>query len=84
VKKFTTNRCWNNDLKIDDIEGTRTKVEGYQYVNKPNYSNQNWDIDRTGPRALHIGLNKPEYNLSNEDIEKSRLFRQGETDYGML
>ena len=37
-----------------------------------NYSNQNWDIDRSGPRALHIGLNKPEYNLSNGDIEGSQ------------
>lgn len=35
-------------------------------------TNQNWDIDRTGPRALHIGLNKPEYNLSNDDIGKSK------------
>ena len=53
--------------------------------------NQNWDIDRSFPRALHISklhlnhfdskilllfffteLNKPEYNLSNGDIEKSK------------
>ena len=32
----------------------------------------NWDIERSGPRALHIGLNKPEYNLSNNDILGSK------------
>lgn len=72
VKRFHSNRKWNSNLKVDDIDGARTKVPGYQYKNKPNYSNQNWDIDRTGPRMLHIGLNKPEYNLSNEDIRHSK------------
>ena len=53
-------------------------------VNRPEFQNQNWDIDGTYPRALHISklnkvynfafleLNKPEYNLTNEDIPKSR------------
>lgn len=59
-------------MKVDDIEGARTKVPGYQFNKKANYSNQNWDIDRTGPRALHIGLNKPEYNLTNNDIDRSK------------
>lgn len=72
VKKFHSGRGWNNQLKVDDIDGARTKVPGYQYQNKPNLSNQNWDIDRTGPRALHIGLEKPEYNLTNDDIDRSK------------
>lgn len=32
------------------------------------YSNTNWDIDRSGPRALHIGLYKEETNLKTNDI----------------
>lgn len=39
--------------------------------NKQEYANQNWDIDRSCPRALHVGLYKPETNLSNKDIEGS-------------
>ena len=72
VKKFQSNRNWNDNLKVSDIEGAQTKVPGYQYANKPNYSNQNWDIDRSGPRTLHIGLNKPEYGLKNDDIDKTK------------
>lgn len=49
-------------------------------MNKQEFNNQNWDIDRSGPRALHIGkvtclilgLNKPEYGLTNSDIEGSK------------
>lgn len=50
-------------------------------VNRPEFQNQNWDIDRSCPRALHICkllfynkhtvLNKPEYNLRNDDIARS-------------
>ena len=31
--------------------------------------NQNWDIDRAGPRALHMDLFKKETNLATDDIE---------------
>ena len=72
TKKFQSERHWNHNLKTDDIEGTKTKVPGYQFTKKEVYSNQNWDIDRAGPRALHLGLNKPEYNLTNNDIDKSK------------
>lgn len=67
-----TNRNWNSNLKVDDIDGAKTNIPGYQYKNKETYANKNWDIDRTGPRALHLGLNKPEYNLNNDDIPKSK------------
>jgi len=40
-------------------------------MQKPEFSNQNWDIERSAPRSLHIGLNKPETNLYNKDIEFS-------------
>jgi hypothetical protein len=72
VKRFRSSRGWNNCLKVDDIDGAKTKIYGYQFTKKENLSNQNWDIDRSCPRALHIGLSKPEYNLSNSDIEKSK------------
>ena len=32
----------------------------------------NEDIEGSGPRMLHIGLNKPEFNLTNADIEGSK------------
>jgi hypothetical protein len=72
VNQFKSGRNWNSNLKVDDIEGAKTKVPGYQFQNKANLSNQNWDIDRSGPRALHIGLNKPEYSLKNDDIDRCK------------
>ena len=38
-------------------------------MNKPEFVNTNWDIDRSGPRALHIGLYKNETNLKSDDIQ---------------
>jgi len=32
----------------------------------------NEDIVGAGPRMLHVGLNKPEYNLTNADIAGTR------------
>ena len=32
----------------------------------------NHDIDRSQPRALHIGLSKPETNLKTEDIKGAK------------
>ncbi len=71
TKKFNSSRQWNDSLKTTDIAGAQPKLHGSKVVNKPDLSNQNWDIDRSGPRALHIGLNKPETNLTNQDIEGS-------------
>jgi hypothetical protein len=34
-------------------------------VNKPEFSNQNYDIIGSAPRQLHFGLTKPEFNLTN-------------------
>lgn len=33
---------------------------------------QNHDIERSAPRNLHIGLQKPENNLKTEDIKGAR------------
>jgi hypothetical protein len=35
--------------------GAQPKLHGSKQVNKQEFTNQNWDIDRSGPRALHIG-----------------------------
>jgi len=35
--------------------GAQPKLFGSKTVNKQEFSNQNWDIDRSGPRALHLG-----------------------------
>ena len=36
--------------------GAQPKLFGSKVTNKPELSNQNWDIDRSGPRALHLGI----------------------------
>ena len=52
-------------------------------ANRPEFLGQNWDISGATCRALHFSkinlnylhyleLNKPEYNLTNSDIEKSK------------
>lgn len=48
--------------------GAAPKLHGSKKINKAEFSNQNWDIDRSGPRALHIGLYKQETNLKTDDI----------------
>ena len=49
--------------------GAVPKLHGSKVVNKPDFMNQNWDIDRAGPRALHMNLYKAETNLATNDIE---------------
>ncbi len=49
--------------------GAAPKLHGSKQVNKAEYGNSNWDIDRSGPRALHIGLYKAESNLKTNDIQ---------------
>jgi hypothetical protein len=49
--------------------GASPKLHGSKEVNKPEFTNTNWDIARSSPAALHIALNKPEANLNIRDIE---------------
>jgi len=49
------------------ISGASPKLHGSKQVNKPEFSNTNWDIARSSPAALHIGLQKPEFNLQAVD-----------------
>ena len=51
------------------FSGAGPKLHGSKQVNKPEFTNTNWDIDRSGPRALHIGLYKQETNLLTSDIQ---------------
>ena len=44
-------------------------MHGSKPVKKPDFTNANWDIDRAGPRALHMDLFKAETNLTTTDIE---------------
>ena len=50
------------------VAGAKPKLHGSKQNNKQEFTNQNWDIDRSGPRALHIGLYKDETNLKTQDI----------------
>ena len=49
-------------------KGASPKLHGSRKVNKPEFSNKNWDIDRSYPRQMHMPLNKPEANLDISDI----------------
>ena len=62
----------STNLKNDDISGARPKVWAKADVNKPDFALTNLDIEGSGPRLLHMGLNKTYYNLTNEDIAGSK------------
>ena len=52
----------------ETLSGAVPRLHGSKQVNKPEFTNSNWDIDRSGPRALHIGLYKAETNLKTDDL----------------
>lgn len=66
-KKMDTQRDWSANLYNLDINSKKNV-----YTNKVDFINKVDDIERTNPKMLHYGLDKPEYNLSNKDIEKSK------------
>ena len=69
-KKLNTNRNWSINLYNLDIPGTSPRKIG-AFNKKIDYINKTDDIDRSWSKQLHVGLKKPEYNLSNKDIEFS-------------
>ena len=69
-KKMVTKRDWSANLYNLDIESSMPRRFGV-FTNKIDFINKVDDIDRTNPKILHYPLNKPEYNLTNKDIEKS-------------
>ena len=73
IKKFkqmVTNRDWSLNLYNLDIEGSSPRKFGI-FSNKIDFTNKNKDIEKSSPYTQKI-LKKPNYNLSNEDIEGSR------------
>ena len=69
-KKMVTKRDWSANLYNLDIESSMPRRFGV-FTNKIDFINKVDDIERTNPKILHYPLNKPEYNLTNKDIEKS-------------
>ena len=69
-KKMVTQRDWSANLYNLDIESSMPRRFGV-FTNKIDFINKVDDIERTNPKILHYPLNKPEYNLTNKDIEKS-------------
>jgi hypothetical protein len=61
-----------SSLMTEDIEGAKPFLKGYQYLNKPEYSNSTTNIEKASSKALHSSLNKPEFNLKTSDIEKAQ------------
>lgn len=73
IKKFKqldTNRDWSLNMYNLDIPGSVPKRYGV-YHHKENFINRVDDIERSNPKLLHVALNKPEYNLTNKDIDGS-------------
>ena len=73
IKKFkqmSTNRDWSLNLYNLDIEGSSPRKFGL-FANKIDFTNQNKDIEKSFPYVPKI-LKKPNFNLSNEDIEGSK------------
>lgn len=64
-------RAAGTNLVTSDIEGSQPRLAGYQYFNKPSYSNSTEDIERSSPKPLHQQLDRPEFNLTTKDIDKA-------------
>jgi len=47
-------KLWITNIYL--FAGASPKLHGSRQVNKPEFSNTNWDIARSSPAALHIGL----------------------------
>ena len=69
-KKLDTQRDWSANLYKLDIESSSPRRFG-SFTNKVDFINKVDDIERTNSKILHYPLDKPEYNLTNADIEKS-------------
>ena len=65
-------RNFTANLHVDDIQGARPKVFAPKEVNKPEFYNNNSDIQGSKPRTLHVGLNNPFGSLKSNDIEGSK------------
>ncbi|OMJ82196.1 hypothetical protein SteCoe_17150 [Stentor coeruleus] len=64
-------------LETADIQGASPSLKGYEYFNKPSYSNTTDLIEKAQPSHLHHPLNRPEYNLNARDIDKAYPTKTG-------
>ena len=64
-------RNFTANMHVDDINGARPKIFAPKTVNKPEFYNNNSDINGSKPRTLHVGLNNPFGSLVSKDIEGS-------------
>lgn len=71
TSKFIATRSSSLNLFTSDIHGAVPKLHGNKQVdpNKQQWNLSNWDIDRSIPRQLHIGLAKNENSLRTNDIK---------------
>ena len=69
-KQMITNRDWSLNLYNLDIEGSSPRKFAV-FSNKIDFTNKNRDIEKSFPYIPKI-LKKPNFNLSNEDIEGSK------------
>lgn len=69
-KQMSTNRDWSLNLYNLDIEGSSPRKFGL-FSNKIDFTNKNNDIEKSFP-YVPKQLNKPNFNLSNKDIEGSK------------
>lgn len=72
--KFESTRGASQNMATSDIFGAVPKLHGNRVVQAAKAQNNlnNFDIERSVPRQLHIGLNKPEANLLTQDIEGAK------------
>jgi hypothetical protein len=77
----------STSLQTRDIEGAQSRLPGYKFINKPEYTNYTADIDRAQPATLHPAINRPQFRLMTEDIEfakpNARTFKTTRTGQPM-
>ena len=71
-KQLDTKRDWSMNLFNLDIAGSQPRKFGI-FTNKFDFTNKNSDIEKSSPSPLYKTIiNKPPYNLRNDDIELSQ------------
>jgi len=59
-------------LKTGDIEGAQPQLRGYRYINKPEFYNRTWDIERAQPALLPVSQKTRDLSLTTEDIPRAQ------------
>ena len=82
TSKFVSKRTASTNMTSNDIAGKLTKFEitlgakpklhgsRFETLTKPQWNLSNIDIERSGPRTLHVSLNnKPDRQMMTSDIK---------------